>query len=140
MKKNNILFEEENIEVSLTPLIDTVLVLLIVFILASPHLEQALKIYLPGTESNQIIEKDSYFCIAINQHGKLFLKNQEEITINNLIIKINEYKKKTNKPMIILFADKHLLVEQITNIIDKIYTTGINNVLLKSKKIILPRL
>jgi biopolymer transport protein ExbD len=135
MKKNNILFEDENIEVSLTPLIDTVLVLLIVFILASPHLEQALKIYLPSTISNQMIEKNSYFCIAINQHGKIFLKNQEEISLKNLIIKIKEYKKSTDKPTVLLFADKDLLLHQITDIMDTIYTVGIENILIKSKKI-----
>lgn len=135
MKKNNILFEEENIEISLTPLIDTVLVLLIVFILVSPQLEQALKIYLPTAQSSNFIKKNSYFCIAINQHGKIFLKNQQEIHIKELIIKIKEYKKSTEKTTIILFADKDLLLHQITYIIDEIYAIGIQNVLIKTKKI-----
>lgn len=135
MRKNNILLEDENIEVSLTPLIDTVLVLLIVFILASSNLEQALKIYLPASNSNQIIEKNTIFCIAINQHGKLFLKNQEEITPTNLMIKIKEYKKIIAQPTVVLFADKDLLLYQITDIINEIYNIGISNVCIKTKKI-----
>jgi biopolymer transport protein ExbD len=135
MKKKNILFEEENIEVSLTPLIDTVLVLLIVFILVSPQLEQALKIYLPSGKSGNFIKKNSFFCIAINQHGKIFLKNQQKVDKNELMIKIKEYKKLNEKTTIILFADKDLLLHQITDIIDEIYKIGIQNVLIKTKKI-----
>ncbi len=136
MKKNSILYEEDNIEVSLTPLIDTVLVLLIVFILGSSNLEQILKIYVPSFSSNtSTVEKDSYFCIAINQHGKIYLKNREEISIKKLIEKIKEYKKKTDTPRIIFFADKDLLLYQITDIINEIYTIGIDNICIKTKKI-----
>lgn len=137
MKKNNILFEEENIEISLTPLIDTVLVLLIVFILSSSNLEQILKIYLPhGNNRAKIeIEKDNYFCIAMNQYGKIFLKNKEEITIKKLISKLEEYKKNNKNTSIIFFADKDLLLYQITDIINEIYNIGIVNVCIKTKKI-----
>ena len=135
MKKNNILVEEENIEVSLTPLIDTVLVLLIVFILASPSLEQILKIYVPAANSYHCVSKENYFCIAINQHGKIFLKNKEEINIKNLIMKLKEYKKSVEKPMVLLFADKDLLLYQITDIINSMYEIGIENVCIKTKKI-----
>lgn len=137
MKKKKISFlEEESIEVSLTPLIDTVLVLLIVFIMVSPVLENALKISLPQVKNEYKIATDDCFCFAINQYGKLFLKNKEQTSKEFLSKKINEEKVKNKKILVVLFADKDLLLETVIDLIDYIKKeTGIENVYIKTKKI-----
>lgn len=129
--------EDDNIEVSLTPLIDTVLVLLIVFILVSPHLDEALKIYLPSSKSSVLVEKENTFCFAVNQHGKIFLKNRTAVALNELIRELKVYKNDHSKgeKKVVLFADKDLLLHQITEIVDAIYAIGITNVYIKTKKI-----
>jgi biopolymer transport protein ExbD len=135
MKKNNIFSDEENIEISLTPLIDTTLVLLVVFILVSPQFEHILKIYIPSATTVASVERNDYFCIAINQHGILFTKNKEKKTIQELKRLLLLYKEKHPKGVVVLFADKDLLLHQVTSIVDSIYSIGIDNVSIKAKKI-----
>lgn len=130
--------ESDFLEISLTPLIDTVLVLLIIFILVSPSLEHALKISLPQTKYDQkkIKNKSHYCCIAINQHGKIFLKNKQLISLNTLLEKLKKEKEEIKETEVIIYGDKDLLFEKVIEIIDAIKKkSGIEKIYVKTKKI-----
>jgi biopolymer transport protein ExbD len=127
-------------EISLTPLLDTVLVLLMIFILAIPGLEQVLKISLPKANTTDVIKKKdtSVFCFAINQYGKLFLKNKKEVYEKELIKAINAEMSLNTYPYmsIVLFADKDVLFDTVMRTVTVIKKeTGVKDIYVKTKKI-----
>lgn len=132
--------ERQSFEISLTPLLDTVLVLLMIFILAIPGLEQVLKISLPKSEVSDVIKKKdtAIFCFAINQYGKLFLKDKREVIEAELLqaIKNAEKERKEKYFSVIVFADKDVLFDTVMKSIAHIRkNTGVEELYVKTKKI-----
>ncbi len=131
---------QQPFEISLTPLLDTVLVLLMIFILAIPGLEQVLKISLPKSGISDVIKKKdtAIFCFAINQYGKLFLKDKREVVEAELLqaIKNAEKERKEKYFSVIVFADKDVLFDTVMKSITHIRkNTGVEELYVKTKKI-----
>lgn len=130
--------EQSNNEINLTPLIDTILVLLIIFILLLPQIESSLQILLPkqNSSTNKPLHQDynRYFCIMIDQHGQIFLKNKIQIHSEDIQKALENHITQNGIPEVIIFADKDILLEKVTNIIDILNTTGIQNIYIKTQK------
>jgi biopolymer transport protein ExbD len=64
-------------EINITPLLDLAFVLLIIFIITTPLLEQSMKITLPtGGADNSTVRKDQVRTIEVNPEGGYVMKNQ----------------------------------------------------------------
>ncbi|RMT33355.1 TonB system transport protein ExbD, partial [Pseudomonas syringae pv. solidagae] len=65
-------------EINVTPLVDVMLVLLVVFIVTAPLLTNSIPINLPKTESVAPVEQKDPLVVSIDGQGKLFI-NKDEI-------------------------------------------------------------
>lgn len=81
MRKRSFFEEEEHIEVSLTPLIDTVFVLLIIFIIMSvAQKEGIVPVALPSAASMLAQSVDNkYFLLAVDQYKNIFLPEKKKL-------------------------------------------------------------
>lgn len=136
--------ELENIEVSLTPLIDTALVLLIVFMVSMPPLIHSFKVTLPSGKNNEYREEKNDIFVAINQYNKIFLeKDKSSSSVNiqikeeDLYSKIIYQHKKYSHLAVVLFVDKDASCGFVFELIDSIRALGVTHVYCKTKKITL---
>lgn len=60
-------------EINVTPLVDVMLVLLIIFMITSPMLVSGVNVDLPETNSSPISGQDEPLVVTINNKGKIFL-------------------------------------------------------------------
>src|SRR5690606_12859437 len=65
-------------EINVTPLVDVMLVLLVVFIVTAPLLTQAVKVDLPKTEKTDPAPDKHIATIAINAQGQIILNDQPQ--------------------------------------------------------------
>ncbi|MCG4788059.1 biopolymer transporter ExbD, partial [Roseburia faecis] len=65
-------------EINVTPLVDVMLVLLVVFIVTAPLLTNAIPINLPKTEAVAPIEQKDPVVVSIDDKGKVYI-NKDEI-------------------------------------------------------------
>lgn len=63
-------------EINMTPLIDVMLVLLVIFIITAPLLVSAVKVDLPQAEGAQAADAPKYLSVAIDKTGQIFLADQ----------------------------------------------------------------
>jgi len=70
-------------EINVTPLVDVMLVLLVVFIVTAPLLTNAIPINLPKTESVAPADQPDPLVVSIDGEGRVFI-NQDEIQANLL--------------------------------------------------------
>ena len=64
-------------EINVTPMVDVMLVLLVIFMVAAPLLTVGVPVDLPQTKAPAINEQKEPLVITINAQGKLYLQNSE---------------------------------------------------------------
>jgi biopolymer transport protein TolR len=74
-------------EINVTPMVDVMLVLLIVFMVSAPLLTVGVPIDLPQTQAKSLDQDKEPLAISVNNEGKVFLQNSE-IPIDELVPKL----------------------------------------------------
>ncbi len=65
-------------EINVTPFVDVVLVLLIIFMVTAPMLDQGVEIDLPQTKEVEVLPSDSeHLVLSVNKDGTLYLDSYE---------------------------------------------------------------
>ncbi len=64
-------------EINMTPLIDVMLVLLVIFIITAPLMASSLKLDLPSTEAASPSDAPALLALAIDEQGALYLGEQK---------------------------------------------------------------
>ncbi len=77
-------------EINVTPLVDVMLVLLIIFMITAPMMEQGIDINLPKTAASGIETNDKPFILVIREDNKLYVA-QEQVALKGLRKKIKSY-------------------------------------------------
>ena len=70
-------------EINVTPLVDVMLVLLIIFIVAAPLMQVAVPVELPKTEAGAVESSDEPVVVSIDRDGRIFIA-QDEVDWENL--------------------------------------------------------
>ena len=74
-------------EINVTPMVDVMLVLLIVFMVSAPLLTVGVPIDLPQTQAKSLDQDHEPLTVTVNGDGKVFLQNTE-IGVEDLVAKL----------------------------------------------------
>ncbi len=122
MKKNN---QEPKpfADINITPLVDVILVLLIIFMVTTPMLVKGIKVNLPKAKAgvNKIAKKD--IIISIDKDGNYYI-DKVKVTENAL----EDYLKAHKDRAVIIKSDKRVAYGVVVHLIDLIKSAGINKV------------
>jgi biopolymer transport protein ExbD/biopolymer transport protein TolR len=64
-------------DINMTPLIDVMLVLLVIFIITAPLMSSSLKLDLPKTDAARPSETPDFIAVSIDPSGRLFVADKE---------------------------------------------------------------
>lgn len=67
-------------EINVTPLVDVMLVLVVIFILTAPLLASAIRLDLPKTDAAKSVETPKFITLVIDKSGQAFLNDQPATT------------------------------------------------------------
>src|SRR5664279_6024149 len=74
-------------EINVTPMVDVMLVLLIIFMVAAPLLTVGVPIDLPQTQAKNMDQDKEPLTLSVNDKGQVFLQNAE-IKVDDLVPKL----------------------------------------------------
>jgi biopolymer transport protein ExbD len=115
-------------EINVTPLVDIMLVLLIVFMLTA-HLiaKQAIEINLPRASQSTTLQP-SPLVIALKEHGELFL-NEHPVDAESLraAIAAEVQKDPANPPQVVIAADKAVSHGRVVWVLDLVKRLGVTS-------------
>lgn len=118
-------------EINVTPLVDVMLVLLIIFMITSPMLVSGVNVDLPETNSSPISGQDEPLVVTINNKGEVFLLETpiERKHLTDKLVNITKEKKDTR---IFVRGDKNLSYGEVVEIVSEIHAAGFSRVALIS--------
>ena len=113
-------------EINVTPLIDVVLVLLIIFMVTAPVLQSGIEVAVPKTRTVKEITEER-LVISINKKQEVFLGN-DPININEIASKIRQKIRDPQHQSIFLRADEDVPFGAFATVMDAVKQSGISNV------------
>ncbi len=119
-------------DINVTPFVDVMLVLLIIFMVTAPLLTAGIKINLPESSSILKNEKNKPITVSIDKNNDIYLQ-KKKITKNQLIIKLTELKKNNQNLKIFLKGDKSLNYGEIMNLMSLMNKSGFKKVALVTR-------
>lgn len=114
-------------EINVTPMVDVMLVLLVIFMITAPLLTHSIKLDLPKATSAPTAAKSETITISIDPQGKLFWNNAP-ITIAELNNKMAIAGQSDTKPELHLRADKNSRYEIIATIMSTAQENNITKI------------
>ncbi len=113
-------------EINITPLVDVVLVLLIIFMITAPVLQSGIEISIPKTRTvRQITE--SRMVLTIDRDGNLYLQDKP-VNIHELPGKLRAASADPAREVIYLRADERVQFGVIASAMDAVKQSGITNI------------
>lgn len=116
-------------EINITPLVDVMLVLLIVFMVTSPMLISGVDINLPKTSTNPISGQDEPLTISVDKHGKIFLVDTE-IKLEKLVAKLELIVQQKSDTQIFIRGDNDVDYGNVMQVISEITKAGFHKIVL----------
>lgn len=113
-------------EINVTPLVDVVLVLLIIFMLTAPILQSGIEVEVPKTRTVKEITEER-LVISIDKSQRVFLGN-EPVNINQIPQKLREKIRDPEHQSIFIRADQNVPFGAFATVMDSIKQSGITNV------------
>jgi biopolymer transport protein ExbD len=114
-------------EINMTPLVDVMLVLLIVFMITIPVMQHAVKVDLPQASSQRNDVKPESINLSISANGQVFW-NSSPIDLNTLSIYAQTAAKKSPQPEVQLKADKNVRYESVAQILSTAKRSGLTKI------------
>ncbi|RTL50412.1 MAG: biopolymer transporter ExbD [Rhodocyclaceae bacterium] len=111
-------------EINMTPLVDVMLVLLIIFIVTAPLMSQSLKVDLPQVKAQPTDAKPDVIRLALDAGGKLYW-NESPVAEDALLARLTEAAGHTPPPEVHLSADKETRYQRVAEVMGAAREAGI---------------
>jgi biopolymer transport protein TolR len=125
-----------NSNINVTPMVDVMLVLLIIFMVITPMLNNKVNVDLPTATSAIVMEnanKEDSVMVAVTRDGKIFLGG-DQTTVETMGPAIQAKLEKNPDKKVYLRADNRAIYSKVMDAIDGIRAAGISNLGLLTEK------
>jgi biopolymer transport protein ExbD len=119
--------EELKSDINVTPLVDVVLVLLVIFMVVTPFIKQEVPVELPLAESSRQTQDLSQVILTVRADGSLQL-NHETVPREELPARLAALYDTRSDKTIFLEADRSLLYDRVVQVMDECRAAGMTTI------------
>ncbi len=112
-------------EINVTPLVDVMLVLLIIFMVTAPMMEQGLEVDLPNTTTQNIRVKEPPLVITVKRDGKIHLAESQPFELAELEAKLDAILDGDATREVFLRADEKVPYGLVAKVMAKARAAGV---------------
>ncbi len=120
-------------DINVTPLVDVMLVLLIIFMVTAPMMAAGMKVNLPQARSAKAVNPKETVVITVSKGGKLML-GTDEIPLERIVGVVREKIAGDLSHVIHLRGDRDASLGDIIVLMDALSTHGMTHIAILSKK------
>jgi len=117
-------------DINVTPLVDVMLVLLIIFMVAAPLMAAGIPVNLPKAQANPLVDQKQPVAVTIDAEGKFFV-DQREVAADELILVLSE-SADSKERRIHVRGDKTIAYGKVIEVMGLINSAGYTKVALVS--------
>ena len=111
-------------QINVTPLVDVMLVLLVIFMVTAPIIQQGVQVNLPQAKANAIAGTEAPLIVTVAKNGKIYL-NDNAVSLAELGQKLRAIKKLQADKQVYLRADQDVRYGAVMKTIAEIKQAGI---------------
>ena len=111
-------------EINVTPLVDVMLVLLIIFMVTAPMMMEGVDVNLPQTKTKSIKTQEDPLIVSVTKNGDVFLENHT-VKLEDLGQKIETVFKYRKEKEVLLRADKDIPYGFVVKVMAEVKRAGV---------------
>jgi len=111
-------------DINVTPFVDVMLVLLVIFMVTAPMMQQGVQVNLPKADTKAMTPVEDTVVVTVNKNGKLFI-NKDEVSAAELRSKLTDMFATREKKEIFLKADAGVPYGEVVKAMADIKGAGI---------------
>ena len=112
-------------DINVTPLVDVMLVLLIIFMVTAPMMMQGVEVNLPKTTTKSIKSPEDPLILTVTKKGELFIEKQS-LTLETIEPKLKSILKYRRDKQVLLKADKDIPYGFVIQVVSRVKRAGID--------------
>ncbi|WP_316977756.1 protein TolR [Shumkonia mesophila] len=116
-------------DINVTPMVDVMLVLLVIFMVTAPLLTVGVQVDLPKTQASTLPGKDEPLAVSIDSQGRIFLQ-ETEIEIDNLAPRLVAITHNNSEARIFVRGDRAISYGRVMEVMGTINAAGFSKVAL----------
>ena len=120
-------------DINVTPMVDVMLVLLVIFMVTAPLLTVGVPVELPKTEAREITQQTEPLVISIDALGKVFIQDTE-VGMGQLIPRLKAISKAKQNNKIFVRGDTSISYGKVLELMALITSSGFDQVALVSER------
>lgn len=125
--RNNIDDQGPLAEINITPLVDVMLVLLVIFMVTAPMMESGIPIQLPKATAKTLPRDENPVTLRLSRDGRVFL-NQDEVNAQDLRNRLISFFKNRTQKEIFIRADGALPYSVVAETMAVVKNAGIHKI------------
>jgi len=111
-------------QINVTPLVDVMLVLLVIFMVTAPMMQTGVEVNLPKAEAKSLAAKDETLVVSVEKSGRTSI-NSTEIAADQLTDKLNSMLAGRAKREVFLKADSSVPYGEVVKVMAQIKGAGV---------------
>ena len=116
-------------EINVTPMVDVMLVLLIIFMVAAPMLTVGVPVDLPQSAAPALNEEREPLTISVNNNGEIYLQNTK-VELKDIVPRLNAITKQGYEERVYVRGDRNVNYGQVMRVMGTISAAGFKRVAL----------
>ena len=114
-------------DINVTPLVDVMLVLLIIFMVTAPMMQQGININLPKVTTNPLDLPEQPVIVSLTKSNQIYI-NKAKVKKKDLVRKLKYILSKRKDKSIYLKADERIPYGNVVKLMGMLYKSGITNI------------
>jgi biopolymer transport protein TolR len=114
-------------DINMTPLIDVMLVLLVIFIITAPLMSSSLRLDLPKTDAARPSDTPAFIAVSVDSQGRLFMAD-EELDAAALAERVAEAARRNPQTEVQLSADQAVPYGRVAELIGIVQKGGLTRI------------
>jgi biopolymer transport protein TolR len=116
-------------DINVTPMVDVMLVLLVIFMITAPLLTAGVQVDLPKTSAAAVQGQDEPIAVTIDRHGHIFIQ-ESEVALDTLAPRLAAVAQNNRDVRVFVRGDQGIPYGQVMAVIGAVHTAGFGKVAL----------